>query len=102
MLILTRRSGESLLIGDNIKISILNIKGNQVRIGVVAPRDVTVQRQEITAENIDIVSDSEETEKKSTDTDQINTCAENTKKSEDKTKKNIRVKRIYSHNLHDR
>ena len=102
MLILTRRSGESLLIGDNIKISILNIKGNQVRIGVVAPRDVTVQRQEITAENIDIVSDSEETEKKSTDMDQINTCTENTKKSEDKPKKNIRVKRIYSHNLHDR
>lgn len=47
MLILTRRVGESLNIGDNIKITLLGIKGNQVRIGIDAPRDVEVHREEI-------------------------------------------------------
>ncbi|MBF0146848.1 MAG: carbon storage regulator CsrA [Magnetococcales bacterium] len=47
MLILTRRIGESLNIGDDIKITLLGIKGNQVRIGIEAPRDVQVHREEI-------------------------------------------------------
>ncbi|MBF0162036.1 MAG: carbon storage regulator CsrA [Magnetococcus sp. MYC-9] len=47
MLILTRRIGESLTIGEEIKITLLGIKGNQVRIGIDAPRDVEVHREEI-------------------------------------------------------
>ncbi|MBS0388808.1 MAG: carbon storage regulator CsrA [Proteobacteria bacterium] len=47
MLILTRREGESVLIGDEITITVLRVKGNQVRLGVNAPKDVSVQREEI-------------------------------------------------------
>lgn len=47
MLILTRRVSEEVMIGDDIKIKILGVKGNQVRIGVAAPKDVGVHRQEI-------------------------------------------------------
>ena len=47
MLILTRRVGESLMIGDDVTITVLAVKGNQIRIGVNAPRDVAVHRQEI-------------------------------------------------------
>jgi carbon storage regulator len=47
MLILTRRIGESLNIGDEIKITLLGIKGNQVRIGIDAPKHVQVHREEI-------------------------------------------------------
>ncbi|QLB13836.1 carbon storage regulator CsrA [Bisgaardia hudsonensis] len=47
MLILTRKAGESLLIGDDISITILNIRGNQVKIGVNAPKEVSVHREEI-------------------------------------------------------
>ena len=47
MLILTRRVGETLMIGDEVKVTVLGVKGNQVRIGVDAPRDVTVHREEI-------------------------------------------------------
>jgi carbon storage regulator len=47
MLILTRRTGESLKIGDNIEITVLGVKGNQVRIGINAPKDVPVHREEI-------------------------------------------------------
>ena len=47
MLILTRRVGETLLIGDDVTVTVLGVKGNQVRIGVNAPRDVAVHREEI-------------------------------------------------------
>ena len=47
MLILTRRDGESVLIGDEVTITVLRVKGNQVRLGVNAPKNVSVQRAEI-------------------------------------------------------
>jgi len=47
MLILTRRVGETLVIGDDVTVTVLGIKGNQVRIGVKAPKNVTVHREEI-------------------------------------------------------
>lgn len=47
MLILTRRVGEALIIGDEVAVTILGVKGNQVRIGVRAPKHVTVHREEI-------------------------------------------------------
>lgn len=47
MLILTRRVGESLMVGDEITVTVLGVKGNQVRIGVSAPKDVAVHREEI-------------------------------------------------------
>ena len=47
MLILTRRPNESLMVGDDVKVTVLGIKGNQVRVGISAPRHVPVHRQEI-------------------------------------------------------
>jgi carbon storage regulator len=47
MLILTRRVGETLMVGDDVTITVLGIKGNQVRIGVNAPKDIAVHREEI-------------------------------------------------------
>ena len=47
MLILTRRVGESLMIGDEVTVTVLGVKGNQVRIGVDAPKTVSVHREEI-------------------------------------------------------
>jgi carbon storage regulator len=47
MLILTRRAGETVMIGSDITITVLGVKGNQVRIGINAPKDVSVHREEI-------------------------------------------------------
>jgi carbon storage regulator len=47
MLILTRKTNETLMVGDEVTVTILGVKGNQVRIGINAPREVAVHREEI-------------------------------------------------------
>lgn len=47
MLILTRRVGETLMIGEQVTVTVLGVKGNQVRVGISAPKDVSVHREEI-------------------------------------------------------
>lgn len=47
MLVLSRRIGETLILGDNIKIVVLGVHGNQIRLGIDAPREVSVHREEV-------------------------------------------------------
>lgn len=47
MLVLTRKQGEEIIIGDNIRLTVLAIRGNQVRLGIAAPSDVSIQREEL-------------------------------------------------------
>ena len=65
MLILTRRVGETLMVGDQVTVTILGVKGNQVRIGVNAPRDVAVHREEIYQRIQDEKSDADESSEES-------------------------------------
>lgn len=47
MLILTRKQGESIVIGDDVRVTVLDITGNQIRLGIAAPREISVHREEI-------------------------------------------------------
>lgn len=62
MLILTRRLGESLSIGDDVKLTVLCIKANQVRIGIEAPKEVSIQRTELLEKNQEEESEKENEE----------------------------------------
>jgi carbon storage regulator len=54
MLILTRRLGETILIGDDIEVTIAHIDGNQVRVGIKAPKDVDIVREELRDEEVEV------------------------------------------------
>jgi carbon storage regulator len=47
MLILTRRVGETVMIGDGISVTVLDVKGNQIRLGIAAPKEIPVHREEV-------------------------------------------------------
>ena len=64
MLILTRKVGESLMIGDEIALTVVGVKGNQVRIGIKAPKDVAVHREEIFNRIEDSVTESGESDQR--------------------------------------
>lgn len=66
MLLLTRKLGDSILIGDSIKILVVKIKGGQVRLGIEAPKDVRVFREEVLNNNIDKQASAPTTEESST------------------------------------
>ncbi|MDX1348383.1 MAG: carbon storage regulator CsrA [Thiomicrorhabdus chilensis] len=51
MLVLTRKEGEAMLIGDNIRLSVIAVKGGQVRIGIEAPKEVAVHREELLSQD---------------------------------------------------
>ena len=61
MLIVTRRPGEALKIGDNVTVTIIRIKGNQVKIGIDAPKDIPVWREEIGGPGVPIGPGTKET-----------------------------------------
>ncbi|MBO6070043.1 MAG: carbon storage regulator CsrA [Succinivibrionaceae bacterium] len=67
MLILTRRVGETVVVGDNISVTVLGFKGSQVRLGIEAPADVSVHREEIF--NRLQLQDQDEPEKQNSDSD---------------------------------
>ena len=67
MLILTRRVGETVVVGDNISMTVLGFKGSQVRLGIEAPADVSVHREEIF--NRLQLQDQDEPEKQNSDSD---------------------------------
>jgi len=56
MLVLTRREGESLIIGDDVKLTILAVKGGQVRVGIEAPKSVAIHREELLHDESAVVS----------------------------------------------
>ncbi|MEQ3697625.1 MAG: carbon storage regulator CsrA [Pseudomonadales bacterium] len=59
MLIISRRCGESFIIGDDVKITVLSVKGNQIRIGIDAPKETTILREEVLDRRISSTSSEE-------------------------------------------
>ncbi len=61
MLVLTRRLGEEIVIADNIRVKVVAVQGNRVRLGIVAPQDVTVHREEIHRQRMEFAAGEPET-----------------------------------------